>query len=388
MAKTGFTRSESFLQWIWQNLLFDLRALETTAGKKIRILDPGFLNSSDGADFKNASIEVDGLRWFGDVEIHTKASHWNAHHHQTNPRYNSVILHVVADNEAELVFTENHASPFTLNLYPYLTKRLPHFLRQFEDPESLACASTRSFISENAFYDQIQKAHEEYLEKKTDDILKFYLPDLPPSQAWKQAFIKSLWDGSGIPHNRLPMQQVSEQLLKLWDGQKLESGKEIAFRIAGFSSPGNSLNWNHKGVRPAHHPKARIPEAVALTYYILQTPFDDFLSLDLNYNWANWLAQSALKNSTHFQILFGTVYLPALYVLGKLFAHHNLCTAVRTQWNALKTPIPASLLLKYNSLHLKDDRFRKKLGAIHQLRSYCEAGRCSECFVLKNAIQS
>jgi hypothetical protein len=152
----------------------------------------------------------------------------------------------------------------------------------------------------------------------------------------------------------------------------------------------SDLIWNLKGVRPANHPKIRIKQAVQISYEILNTPFEAFLSKDGSQIdlWEKWGKRYNLERSSRMKILFGTVYLPSLYVLGMLFAHNTLKAEVRTAWKELKTPIPQSLLKKFNTLPLNEKHYSRKLGAIHQLKSYCRPRRCSECFVLKNAIQS
>lgn len=388
MAETEFRHSEAFLQWIWENLLFDFTGLSTLSDKAIHVIHPGRLNSSDGPDFKQASIEIDGIKWYGDVEIHTKSSHWKSHGHHTDVNYNSVILHVVADDNARAVSTENGSTPFTLNILPRLSNKLHQFLQSFETPAGLPCSSGFQFISEDAFYRQLDKAHSEYFEKKSDDLLRFYDPEILPSEAWKKALILSLWDGLGISHNRRPMRQTATELLKTWNGNNIEEGIQQALDIAGLGTQPSTIHWNYKSVRPANHPKKRIGEAVALSHAILNEPFQNILSPEALKIWNRWMSTASLKNSSRMEILFGTVYLPALYVLGNLFAHQRLSEAALSTWKNLKTPIPASLLNKFKTFELNDTSYRKKLGAVHQLKSYCNPGKCSECFVLKKAIQS
>lgn len=388
MADAGFNHSEAFLQWIWENLLFDFSALKTTCGKSIQIFNPGIINSSDGPDFKQASIEIDGLNWFGDVEIHTKCSHWHAHGHAKDENFNTVILHVVVDNNAKPVTTKNGHTPFTLNLAPYLSTELHLFLKSFDLPTELPCSSGLHFISEEAFYQQIEKAHNEYFEKKSDDFLRSYDPELVPSKAWKKALILSVWDGLGISHNREAMKQTAQKLLEIWDGESASQGLELAKKIAGFGQRPTDISWNLKSVRPANHPQKRIEEAVLLTQQIIIQPFGDLLSSKTPRHWERWLGKSSLRNTGRLKILFGTVYLPALYVLGNLFAHKKLTRYTLSVWKDLKTPIPASLLKKFKSFELNDKSYRRKLGSVHLLKSYCKPGKCSECFVLKKAIES
>ncbi|WP_421773652.1 DUF2851 family protein [Gracilimonas sp.] len=389
MAEPGFAYSEAFLQWIWENLLFDLSDLQTISGQAVTILNPGKKNASDGPDFKQAIIEIEGLRWHGNIELHTKSSNWKSHGHHSDPNFDTVVLHVVADSSPVAIQTQNGSRPYTLNILPYLSDKLHVFLKNFEEhsPE-LPCTSGFHFISEEAFYQQIEQAHREYFEKKSDDFLSFFDPNLLPSKAWKQALIISIWDGLGIPHNREAMAATATELLKKWSGRDIKEGTALSLEIAGFANSDSELIWNNKSVRPANHPKQRIEQAVKLSSAILRQPFDHFLSADAIHLWEQWFPKMALSQTARFEILFGTVYLPALFVLGNLFASGTLKSASLSSWKNLRTPIPASLLKKFQPFNLQDKRYRKKLGSIHQLNSYCKASRCSECFVLKKAIQS
>lgn len=388
MADASFRHSEAFLQWIWENLLFDFTSLKTTDGRELHVLDPGVLNTSDGPDFKQAAIEVDGLCWYGAVELHTNSTHWKAHGHHTDVNYNSVILHVITHDNSPPVQTLNGSQPFTLNITPYLSSKLHRFLKTFDQPGDLPCASGLHFISEEAFYQQLEKAHLEYFEKKSDDLLSKYDPNLLPSKAWKQALILALWDGLGISQNREAMHQTGRELLSSWTGTSLEEGIKLALEIAGFGNSASSITWNYKSVRPANHPSRRIQTAVEFSHLIQETPFKNFLSVEAPSLWKFWTHEASLSSSSRLKILFGTTFLPALYVLGNLFAHQRLSETALSNWKRLKTPIPPSLLKKFKSLNLEDASYRSKLGTIHQLKTYCTPGRCSECFVLKNAIES
>jgi|AntRauTorcE11897_2_1112592.scaffolds.fasta_scaffold00467_14 hypothetical protein len=389
MDNSEFQHSEDFLQWIWENLLFDFTSLQTTCGKPLRISDPGKLNRTDGPDFKQAVIDIGDISWHGDVEIHVRSKGWVNHGHHKDPNFNSVVLHVFIDDEPVPVRTKNGSRPYSLNLRPYLSKELRLFLKSFEQPAGLPCASEVHYISEKAFLDQIEKAHFEYFEKKANDFLQYYDPDLLPTKAWKKALIISLWDGLGITHNREAMRETAHRFLQRREGFSADEDEiMIALNIAGFGKKVSDISWNFKSVRPASHPVNRIKEAVKLTSLIQDEPLENMLSLRSTESWNNWVKKASLTNSSRIKILFGTVFLPSLYVLGNLFAHQSLSQKVLSEWRVLKTPIPPSLLKKFRSLELNTTSYRKKLGAIHQLKSYCGPVKCSECFVLKNAIES
>lgn len=86
---------EQLLHYCWQHKIFPLTALKTIDGQTVEVLNPGLHNRDAGPDFFNAKLRIDGQLWVGNVEIHDRASDWLLHHHDTDPAYDNVILHVV-----------------------------------------------------------------------------------------------------------------------------------------------------------------------------------------------------------------------------------------------------------------------------------------------------
>jgi len=86
---------ENLLHYIWKHRLYVSDNFKTTDGTALEIIDPGTHNTDAGPDFFNAKIKLDGNLWAGNVEIHSKASDWYKHRHDSDKAYNSVILHVI-----------------------------------------------------------------------------------------------------------------------------------------------------------------------------------------------------------------------------------------------------------------------------------------------------
>ncbi|MEW6142249.1 MAG: DUF2851 family protein [Chloroflexota bacterium] len=68
----------------------------------IKVIYPGRRKRTNGPDFVDAIVNIDGRRLAGAVEIHVNASDWRTHHHHLNPAYNSTILHVVMKSDSAL----------------------------------------------------------------------------------------------------------------------------------------------------------------------------------------------------------------------------------------------------------------------------------------------
>lgn len=82
------------------------KTLLSTQGEKIEIVHPGNHNHDAGPDFSAAVIRSGDTEWGGNVEIHVKASDWKRHGHNTDKAYDTVILHVVGVDDAEVCRTD------------------------------------------------------------------------------------------------------------------------------------------------------------------------------------------------------------------------------------------------------------------------------------------
>ena len=87
---------EKLLHYVWKHRLLPLKALLTTDGKTLEIIDPGLTNPNAGPDFFNAKIRIGDTLWAGNVEIHLRSSDWYRHGHEGDKAYDNVVLHVAA----------------------------------------------------------------------------------------------------------------------------------------------------------------------------------------------------------------------------------------------------------------------------------------------------
>lgn len=386
---------EALLHWIWENRQFNPRSLHTTGGQPVEIHSPGRCNKSDGPDFKQANLTIGNLRWHGDAEIHWEISDWKQHGHQTDPNFNNVILHVVFAETDHQSRRQDGSDIPTLCLEPQLSQPLQTFLQHYRSQPELPCAGQLSFISEEAFQQQLKKAHKEYFEQKVDDLLEFYDPNLPPSGAWLKMFGVAISDGLGISHNRGPMRRLASKLI----GQlpSISSREELQQKAHTFSgirqqddSPLSS-QWKHKGCRPGNHPEARIRQAADILWHIHQLSFDQWLQEEPEMLWRNLVNAVTITPSLGKErgsILFGTVFLPALYSLGNLFFSTKRKSQSWELWRDHQANIPSSLLKRFHNTDMPAKLYAQKLGAIYQLREYCQPRNCQDCKVFKNAISS
>jgi len=88
---------EAILHMAWRNAGLERAEIRGRDGHAYRIVYGGKPGGSLGPDFTDAVVERDdGMVFRGDIEIHVRESDWRSHGHHTDPRYNGVVLHVVA----------------------------------------------------------------------------------------------------------------------------------------------------------------------------------------------------------------------------------------------------------------------------------------------------
>ncbi|MDZ7658593.1 DUF2851 family protein [Fodinibius sp.] len=397
MSKSASPYHEKLLHWIWETRHFNFRNLKTIGGKKVRIHDTGQLNKSDGPDFLSAEITIENLRWFGNVELHWSLSDWKAHNHHTDPNFDNVILHVVFNATETRSCRSDETQIPTLCLAPYLSQPLQSFLEQYQSKPELPCAGQLSFISEEAFAQQLQKAHKEYFEQKVDDLLAFYDASLPPSQAWIKMLITGLFDGLGISHNRHQMRKLANLLFKEYNDTSSKNAFRIrALKLSGIDTDCNhtireSINWNHKGCRPGNHPRLRIQQGAELFWQIHHLRFEQWLQNSPKDLWQKLIDDIQTTpgiGQERASILFGTVFLPSMYFLGNLFFKEELKNNCWLLWQKHEAYIPSSLLKLFDNTDVSPSLYKQKLGSIYQLRSYCRPRNCQDCKVFKSIISS
>lgn len=106
---------EHYLHQIWKLGLFNQTGLTTAQGNPIQIESRGEWNWDSGPDFFNSRIRLGGVLLVGNVEIHIKSSDWYRHGHQNDTAYNNTILHVVYENDMDIVMNNMETLP-TLEL--------------------------------------------------------------------------------------------------------------------------------------------------------------------------------------------------------------------------------------------------------------------------------
>jgi hypothetical protein len=141
---------EDFLHYVWKYQLFSKINLQSTEFNRIEIVFPGFHNTNSGPDFLNAKIKIEDILWVGNVEIHVKSSDWYLHQHENDSNYDSVILHIVWEEDVE-VFSKDNLSLPTINISKLVANDLLLNYRKLYSKEQRWIPCEKSIKTVNSF---------------------------------------------------------------------------------------------------------------------------------------------------------------------------------------------------------------------------------------------
>jgi hypothetical protein len=302
MARRSPNIHERFLRHIWSNQYLKSAELTTTGSKPVRVLSVGTLNLEGGPDFRNAKIKVGETTLTGDVEIHRTAFDWFQHRHQEDPRYNSVILHVVLEPPSDglkTIVESGRAIP-TLVLGSFLSEPVREIWRRAilderaQTPETIPCYKKNSAVSSDLLRSWLNKLSVERVELKlrrfedrlrelalvrklappkgepsragvqetprtwgeppeegeTDEIpppsIELSARDLSKKELWEQVMYEGVMEGLGYSKNREPFVRLArnlslEAVRTSGVGVQRETLEALLFGVAGLLPKISSL---------------------------------------------------------------------------------------------------------------------------------------------------
>jgi len=159
---------EQLLHYTWKHRMLPLGHLKTTDGREVEIIDPGLHNHNAGPDFFNAKVKIGGMLWVGNVEIHDHASDWYQHGHQTDPRYDNVVLHVCEVIDREVA---NSRGEYIPQLQLCVPEQIRTNYEQLQMTDQYPpCYQIIPSLSRLMVHSWMAALQTERLERKTDDI--------------------------------------------------------------------------------------------------------------------------------------------------------------------------------------------------------------------------
>ncbi len=159
---------EHLLHYVWKHKLFPLKTLRTEAGEPVEVIDSGLYNSDSGPDFFNAKLRVGDTLWVGNVEIHFRSSDWRRHGHDRDKAYDSVVLHVVTEVDAEVFRSDGTPVPqLSLDIPDYVKE---HYRELCVAEQYPACHAILSSLPKLTVHGWLTALQTERLQEKADAI--------------------------------------------------------------------------------------------------------------------------------------------------------------------------------------------------------------------------
>lgn len=168
---------ETFISYLWQCQYFSKQQLSTVAGERLQILHIGQANTDAGADFLQACVMIDEVKWVGNIEIHLKTSDWLAHKHEQNRSYDSVILHVVWEDDLQnrQTIRRNDLTEIPVLALKNRVDRLlveKYYLLMANQQSEILCASQFSSVKAITKTSMLDKVLIQRLQRKSQEVLK------------------------------------------------------------------------------------------------------------------------------------------------------------------------------------------------------------------------
>lgn len=282
---------ERLLHFIWQFQYFNKKDLSTTGQEPINIIHPGFVNRNAGPDFLNAKIEIDGILWVGHVEIHVNSSDWTVHNHHLDPAYDNVSLHVVWENDKDVIRQDGTLVPAIELKHKARPSLLKKYNELINNPEKTPCGSSFKDVKELTVISMIERSLMQRIEHKTEwihQILEEKIGD------WEEIAYQALAKNMGFKVNAesffMLAQALPYKILSKHSNQYLQV-EALLFGQAGFLDDENDdeyyrylkkeydflshkyglksyklnlVQWKFLRLRPGNFPTIRLAQFAAL----------------------------------------------------------------------------------------------------------------------------
>lgn len=197
--------NEDLLHFQWQYNHSQCCKLICSNGEPVEVIDPGEHNFNSGPDFFNAKVKIGATTWAGNIEIHVKSLDWRKHKHQYNSQYDSVILHIVAQNDCITHNSKGEIIP-TLEI-PYPNELEWELQRLVASGKWIPCADAIGQFPSISLNLWLSALSVERMEEKTEEILAEMQAN---NFSWEEAFYHSVARSFGLKINALPFELVSK----------------------------------------------------------------------------------------------------------------------------------------------------------------------------------
>lgn len=415
---------EDLLHYIWRLKRFDQLNLQTTKGEDLEIIHFGYPNMDAGPDFLEASIRRNGTLWYGQVEMHVKSSDWIAHQHQTDPRYHNVILHVVYEEDQDILDHHQVAIP-CLVLKDRIDLGIIKKYHQLQARASvIPCENLLPLIDRGS----VPILLESLLAKRLEDKSKIHQKELGALNGdWEALFYKLLSRAMGLRVNAaaferltsiLPLQLIQknrEDLLQLeallfgqagllqtkaGDSYTQSMRREYQFLQKKYRLKAmDAIHWKFSRMRPSAFPTIRLAQLAAIyhehssLFHQVKEAHDikDISHLfhvsaskywDTHYRLGIASTKKSIKSlgKAKVEVLLINAVVPILFLYGKLYNEYAYCEKA-IHFMSQISPESNHLTRQMVALNFPNQHAGHSQAIIELKKNFCDAKRCLSCSI-------
>ncbi len=404
------------MYFVWQQRLF--LTIETPDGQPLDILHPGLRNYDAGPDFFNAKVKLDGIVWAGNVEMHVKASDWYRHHHQDDPAYDTVILHVVMEADAEVKLHDGtpirtvvmHIPADLMQRYQQLCsgRAAPLLPGQVPIYSCISCSSRLEQVPKVVLHDWMTALCTQRMIEKLQRVRDLVEGQL---KAWPEAFYVVLTRSLGTGVNSDNMERLARSLpyscllhhkdnlvqvqalllgqaglLQMQDAAAREPKdqeewklmqREYAFLRQKFSlTPLNGIYWKTGRVRPPAQPEVRL-RALAKLIWKHQDLFDEILEARNLEQMEKIFSGNGLGKQTVRSLIINAI-VPLLLAYAQWQGDDERCESALHLLEELP-PEENRYIKQWEEAGIASKTAMDTQALLHLFKNYCQPHKCLRC---------
>ena len=417
---------EEFLHYLWKYSLYDPEKLVDGSGNIIKVIRPGEYNRDSGPDFFNARISLDRTVWAGNIEIHTRSSHFDTHGHQNDQAFDNVILHVVAENDKR-VFNSKGEEILTaaISFDPELYDR---YISLINNPYIIACQDNIKEIDTFLMRHWLNSLLIERLRNKSELISRIYEET---GNDWEETFYRLLSRYFGFRINTGPFEMLAsalpfriirkhsdnlfqieamlfgtagmleEDLFKdaLSDEYYRSLIKEYKILSAKYSlKPIHGWLWKFSRLRPANFPTVRISQLAAMLSVtgglfsrVLESSgiiqLKELFEVTASQYWDDHFVfgkkTRTIGKNTGSQavcIFLINAVIPVIFVYGKIRGNNKICERALSFLEEMSAE-ENSILDEWREAGIEAESAFYSQALIQLRNEYCKKRRCLDCRV-------
>ncbi|MDE6716953.1 MAG: DUF2851 family protein, partial [Muribaculaceae bacterium] len=365
---------------------------------------------------------IDDIQWVGNVEIHVNASDWFRHHHDKDRIYDSVMLHVVAIDDARIVRGDGSEIPQASITFPKEFYNIYSLLS--ENIKDVRCRLYLSGIDSITAEDWISSLAVERMQQKAGRILEI----LGQNQGdWGRTCFITFARALGFGLNSEPFELLGRSLSLNYLGRhsdNLFQLEALLFGQAGMLDMSNHIfdeyyqglcreyyflarkyslrpmrgeMWKYSRTRPGNFPHRRIALLAQYLYGgfsllsdIVEAGGDEersreLFAMDLDGYWLTHSAFGADSGRAPGRLSESSVDLLLINLVAPLlYAHSASVGDIEKSEEAfsLWTDLPPEnnrYIKQWKQWGFRCDDAMHSQGLLQLHRNYCDEGKCLEC---------